>query len=171
MLCNNDSEEVTTKYHLLKVKPSFGDDTSEATMPVDSASGDQKPKRVEVKKEGRKSQDRARQSCDAARNAARENNQKRRALFLTAGHMVTLNPQKMTDFAGTPLEGKIQENVRLALSSELQLLTKAVGKLEGFPKHDRNTDTLCLNFIKVTCKHCSRSPFPLPMSKPWMRIV
>ncbi|XP_078381041.1 mediator of RNA polymerase II transcription subunit 14-like isoform X2 [Oculina patagonica] len=105
VLCNNDSEEVTTKYHLLKVKPSFGDDTSEATTPTDSVSGDQKPKRVEVKKEGRKSQDRARQSCDAARNAARETNQKRRALFLTAGHMVTLNPQKMTDFAGTPLEG------------------------------------------------------------------
>lgn len=106
VLCNSDSEEVTTKYHLLKVKPSFGDDTSEATTSTDSASGDQKPKRVEVKKEGRQSQGRARQSCDAARNAARENNQKRRALFLTAGHMVTLNPQKMTDFAGTPLEGK-----------------------------------------------------------------
>lgn len=106
VLCNSDSEEVTTKYHLLKVKPSFGDDTSEATTSTDSASVDQKPKRVEVKKEGRQSQGRARQSCDGARNAARENNQKRRALFLTAGHMVTLNPQKMTDFAGTPLEGK-----------------------------------------------------------------
>lgn len=107
VLCDDDSEEVTTKYHLLKVKPSFGDDTSEATTPTDSAGGDQKPKRVEVKKEGRKSQDRARQSCEATRNTGRENNQKRRALFLTAGHMVTLNPQKMTDFAGTPLEGKI----------------------------------------------------------------
>ena len=105
MLCNSDSEEVTTKYHLLKVKPSFGDDTSEATTSTDSTSGDQNPKRVEVKKEGRQSQGRARQSCDGARNAARENNQKRRAFFLTAGHMVTLNPQKMTDFAGTPIEG------------------------------------------------------------------
>ena len=105
LLCNNDSEEVTTKFHLLKVKPSFGDDTSEATTPTDSASGEQKPKRVEVKHEGRKSQDRTRLSCDGARNAGRENNQKRRALFLTAGHMVTLNAQRMTDFAGTPLEG------------------------------------------------------------------
>ena len=105
VLCNSDSEEVTTKYHLLKVQPSFGDDASEATTSTDSASGDQKPKRVEVKKEGRQSQGRARQSCEAARNAARENHQKRRAFFLTAGHMVTLNPQKMTDFAGTPIEG------------------------------------------------------------------
>ena len=105
VLCDSDAEEVTTKYHLLKVKPSFGDDTSEANTSIDSASGDQKPKRVEVKKEGRQSQGRARQSCDGARNTARENNQKRRALFLTAGHMVTLNAQKMTDFAGTPIEG------------------------------------------------------------------
>ena len=105
MLCNSDSEDVTTKYHLLKVQPSFGDDASEATTSADWASGDQKPKRVEVKKEGRQSQGRARQSCEAARNAARENHQKRRAFFMTAGHMVTLNPQKMTDFAGTPIEG------------------------------------------------------------------
>ena len=110
MLCNNDSEEVTTKFHLLKVKPSFGDDTSEATTSADSASGDQKPKRVEVKKEGRQSQGRARQSCDGARNAARETNQKRRAFFLTAGHIVTLDPQKMTDFAGTPIEGNLYKN-------------------------------------------------------------
>ena len=87
------------------MKPSFGDDTSEANTSTDPASGDQKPKRVEIKKEGRQSQGRARQSCDGARNIARENNQKRRALFLTAGHMVTLNAQKMTDFAGTPIEG------------------------------------------------------------------
>ncbi|KAJ7377755.1 Mediator of RNA polymerase II transcription subunit 14 [Desmophyllum pertusum] len=105
VLCNKDSEEVTTKYHLLKVKPAFGDDTSQASTPTDSASGDQKAKRVEVKKEGRKSQDRARQSCDGARNARQESNRNRRALFLTAGHMVTLNPYKMTDYAGTPLEG------------------------------------------------------------------
>ncbi|XP_022785059.1 mediator of RNA polymerase II transcription subunit 14-like isoform X3 [Stylophora pistillata] len=104
VLCNEDSEEAATKYHLLKVKPTFGDEVNEASASTDSSNGDQKPQRVEVKKEGIKSQDRTRQSCDGARNAIAETKQKRRALFLTAGHMVTLNAQKLTDYAGTPLE-------------------------------------------------------------------
>ena len=112
MLCNKDSEDVTTKYHLVKVKPTFGDEASEASTPTNSARGDQKAKRVEVKKEDRKSLDRAMQSCDGARNATAETNQRRRALFLTAGHLVTLNAQKMTDYAGTPLEGK-KKNVNM----------------------------------------------------------
>ena len=105
MLCKEDSAEVTTKYHLLQVKSSFGEDTAQAMASGDSASGDQQAKRVEVKKEGRRSQERARQSCDGARNTASENKQRRRPLFLRAGHMVTLNAQKMTDFAGSPLAG------------------------------------------------------------------
>lgn len=112
VLCNKDSEEATTKYHLLKVKPTFGDDANEASASTDTGSGDQKPKRVEVKKEGRKSQDRTRQSCDGTRNAIAENNKRRRAIFLIAGHMVTLNAQKMTDYAGTPLEGKTWKDLR-----------------------------------------------------------
>ena len=105
MLCKEDSEEVTTKYHLLQVKPSFGEDTAQAMASSDSASGDQQAKRVEVKKEGMRSQERTRQSCDGARNTASENKQRRRPFFLRAGHMVTLNAQKMTDFAGSPLAG------------------------------------------------------------------
>jgi len=105
VLCKEDSEEVTTKYHLLQVKPSFGEDTAQASTPADSASGEQKAKRIEVKNENRKSQDRSRRSCEGTKSTAPEISQKRRPLFLTAGHMVTLNPQKMIDFAGTPLEG------------------------------------------------------------------
>ena len=105
VLCKDDSSEVTTKYHLLQVKPSFGEDKAQAMTPGDTASGDQQAKRVEVKKEGMKSQERSRQSCDGAKNAAPDSKQKRRPLFLTAGHMVTLNAQKMTDFAGSPLAG------------------------------------------------------------------
>ncbi|XP_068687346.1 mediator of RNA polymerase II transcription subunit 14-like isoform X2 [Montipora foliosa] len=105
VLCKEGSEEVTTRYHLLQIKPSFGEDTVQATTATDSASGEQKAKRVEVKKEDRKSQERSRQSCEGTKSTSPENNQKRRPLFLTACHMVTLNPLKMTDFAGTPLPG------------------------------------------------------------------
>ena len=108
MLCEEDSEEVKTRYHLTKVESSFGEDPADVSTPADSSSGDQKAKRVEVKTEGRKSQEQSRQSCDgAARNTVQENNRKRRPLFLVAGHMATLNPQKMTDFAGSQLEGTL----------------------------------------------------------------
>ena len=103
MFCKENSEAVTTRYHLLKLKASFGEETVEASTATDSASGDQKAKKVEVKAEGRKSQ--SRQSCEGNRNTVQESNQRRQPLFLTAGHMVTLNPQKMTDFPGSPLKG------------------------------------------------------------------
>lgn len=119
MLCEEDSEEVKTRYHLTKVESSFGEDPADVSTPADSSSGDQKAKKVEVKTEGRKSQEQSRQSCDgAARNTVQENNRKRRPLFLVAGHMATLNPQKMTDFAGSQLEGTLcsDEMVRVEQS-------------------------------------------------------
>lgn len=107
VLCGGDTAEVTTKYHLLRLKPSFGEDTAQGITHGDSSSGEQQAKRVEVKKEGRKSQERSRQSCEGTRNTGVASNQRRRSLFLTAGHMVSLNTL-MVDFAGSPLAGTVQ---------------------------------------------------------------
>ncbi|XP_015775975.1 PREDICTED: mediator of RNA polymerase II transcription subunit 14-like [Acropora digitifera] len=104
------SKDVSTKYHLLQIKPSFGEDTTHPITSADSASDNQQAKRVEVKKEGRKSQERSRPSCEGTWNTVTEVSQKRRPLFVTAGHMVTLDPKKLTDFAGTPLSGMLWEN-------------------------------------------------------------
>lgn len=100
------SKDVSTKYHLLQIKPSLGEDTAHPITSTDSANDNQQAKRVEVKKEGRKSQERSRPSCEGTWSTpGPEVSQKRRPLFVTAGHMVTLNPKKLTDFAGTPLSG------------------------------------------------------------------
>lgn len=101
------SKDVSTKYHLLQIKPSFGEDTAHPITSTDSASDNQQAKRVEVKKEGRKSQERSRPSCEGTWNTGPEVSQKRRPLFVTAGHMVTLDPIKLTDFAGTPISGTV----------------------------------------------------------------
>ena len=110
--CEEGCAEVTTKYHLLQIKPSFGEDTAQAMTTTDSASSEQKAKRIEIKKEDRKSQERSQQSCEGTRKTRSEINQKRQPLFVTAGHMVTLSAQKITDFAGTPLPGIYSELLR-----------------------------------------------------------
>ena len=108
MFCNEDSDEVTTRYHLLKVKRTFAtDDKTQDNQTTESTSA-QNSKQIQLKKEAGKDpagQEMTSQSCGTDEEPGKAHEARRLKLVLLADHMVTLDPTRMTDYAGTPFEG------------------------------------------------------------------